>query len=50
MTKYSEPCGNMTSGGEGIEPLSKTEALAWLERHGDADLVEAYFGDMIEEA
>ena len=50
MTKYSEPCGNMTGGGEGIEPLSKTEALAWLERHGTAEQVEEYFGDMIEEA
>lgn len=50
MTKYSQPCGNMTGGGEGIIPLSKDEALAWAEAHADGDVIEEYFSDLIEEA
>ncbi|KKL99695.1 hypothetical protein LCGC14_1811880 [marine sediment metagenome] len=50
MTKYSEPCGDMTGGGEGIIVLSKREALAWLEEYTNGDAIETYFADIIEEA
>ena len=50
MTKYAEPCGNMTGGGSGIEPLSRDEALDWAEQHCDAEIIEKHFEDMIEEA
>jgi hypothetical protein len=38
------------SGGSGIRPLSKEDALEWAEQHLDADVVEAEFADMIEDA
>ena len=50
MTKYSEPCGNMTGGGSGIIPLTKEGALSWLEGHAFTDEIERYFSDLIEEA
>ncbi len=51
MSKYAEPCGNMTGGGSGIDPINKNEALLWCETHDiDSDVIEANFGDMIEEA
>ena len=50
MTKYSEPCGDMTGGGDGIIVLSKREALAWLEENTNGDAIETYFADIIEEA
>ena len=50
-TKYAVPCGsNSTSGSERIEPVSKEEALSWLEKHGSAEDIEKYFPEMIEEA
>ena len=51
MSKYAEPCGNMTCGGSGIEHFTKKDALLWCETHDiDADIIEKYFGDIIEEA
>ena len=50
MTKYSKPCGNMTGGGSDIIPLSKTEALHWMERYGEPEDIERYFSEMIEDA
>jgi len=49
MTKYSRPVGNMTDGGSDIFVLSKTEAIEWLERHGETEALEKYFADDIEE-
>ena len=43
MTKYSEPCGNMTGGGASIIALTKEEALMWCEQHLDADEFCQYF-------
>lgn len=50
MTKWSEPCGNnAVSGGSGIIPMNKAEALEWCEQHDiDADIIENYFH--VEEA
>jgi len=50
MTKYSVPCGNMTGGGSDIIPLSKRDALNWMESNGSSEDIEEYFSDLIEEA
>lgn len=50
MTKYSRPCGDMTSGGEGIIPLDSDSARAWLERHDMYAALEEHFGGTIEDA
>jgi len=51
MTKYAVSVGNnSTSGSSRIEPLSKEEALTWLESHGSAEDIEKYFPEMIKEA
>lgn len=50
MTKYSRPCGNMTSGGSGIIPLSPDEARSWLENKEETDALEQYFSDSLEDA
>ncbi len=44
MSKWSRPCGNMTSDGDGIELLSISDALAWCEdKDIDTDTVEIHF-------
>lgn len=51
MTMFSRPAGgNSTSGGSGLFPMDRDEAFAWAQRYLDEDKIEAYFGDMIEEA
>lgn len=50
MTKYSCPCGNLTGGGGGIFPLTRAEALKWMETHGETEAIEMHFADVIEEA
>jgi len=40
----------MRSGGEGIHPLDREEALEWAERYLPAANVEEHFGDVIEDA
>ncbi len=51
MTKYARKVdSNTTSGGAEIIPLSKEEALEWAEQNLDGEIVEAEFGDMIDEA
>lgn len=50
LSKYAQPCGNGSCGGEGIEPISEAVAKVWLE-HNDCILaLEEYFGDQLEEA
>ncbi len=51
MSRWSKPTidGNIM-GGEGILPLSKESALEWAEHHLDADTIDKYFGDMIQDA
>lgn len=36
--------------GEKIDPMTRNEAMAWAEQHLSPEVVEAEFGDMIEEA
>jgi len=48
-SKYAEPSGNMMGAGEGIIPLTKTEAFKWCERNAQ-DKVDIYFEDMITDA
>lgn len=44
MSRWSEPVGNMRSGGSGILPLTPEEALSWCEQHGiDADTIAEHF-------
>jgi len=50
MTKYSEPCGNMTREGSGIIPLSEMEALSWMENNGDIEDIEKHFSGLVKEA
>jgi hypothetical protein len=50
MSKYARPVGNMTSGGEGLEPITPKEAQEWLEAKGFTAELEEYFSDQIEEA
>ena len=42
---------NASNGGNDITPVTKKEALAWLELHNpDADAIEEYFADAVEDA
>ena len=42
---------NASNGGNDITPLTKKEALAWIEVHNpDADALEEYFADVLENA
>ena len=50
MSKYAQPCGDMTGGGSDITPLSAAVAREWLENKDFVDEMEAYFGDQIEDA
>ena len=52
MTRYARSIGqNEVGGGGAIIPLTKTEALAWLEAHNsDSDAIEEYFSDVVEDA
>jgi len=49
-TKYAENVGGAVYGGSKIMPLTEAEALAWGERHMDADAVAEHFAHMVEEA
>ena len=51
MSRFSRPAGqNALSGGEGLTPLSDADAMAWAEQYLDAEVVEAEFADVIEDA
>jgi len=50
MTRWSRAVGDMTGGGEGIEPLTEGEALEWCEEHGRNDVIEAHFGSLLTDA
>lgn len=50
MSKYARPVGNMTSGGDGLAPLTDDEAYQWLEDKGETELIEKHFPERIEEA
>lgn len=50
MTKYSEPAGDMRTGGEQIIPLSDDQAYDWLEKTDNTKALEEYFSDRIKDA
>jgi hypothetical protein len=50
LSSYATPYGNSYGGGEGIRPITREEALEWLESHDGGDAIEEHFSDMIEEA
>ncbi len=51
MSRFAQSAGqNEWTGGSDLIPMSKDEALEWAEAHLDADVVEEYFADMIEDA
>ena len=39
-----------TAWGDGIRPISKEQALEWLEHAGETEAIERYFTDSIEDA
>lgn len=50
LTKYATSHGNSRGSGEDITPMTREEAMAWLEQHdGVAALIE-HFSDSIEDA
>ena len=34
----------------GVIAVTEDEALSWMERHGDTDVIEEYFSHLLEEA
>ena len=51
MSRFARPAGvSGMTGGADLTPMSKEEALEWAEQFLDAELVEEFFGDMVEEA
>lgn len=52
MSRWSQAVGqNEWSGGEGILPVTREQALQWCEENDvDEAIIEHYFGDMIEDA
>ena len=52
MSKYATAVSqNEVGGGNAIIPLTKKEALAWLETHtSDSEAYEKYFADVLEDA
>jgi hypothetical protein len=50
MTRFARSAGNMTSGGDGLFPMSKEEALEWAEQYLSAEEIERAFEADIEDA
>jgi hypothetical protein len=50
LSKYARPVGNMTSGGDGLEPITAKEAQQWLEEKDYTEQLEAYFAEGLQEA
>ena len=48
MSKYSQSCGNMRSGGAEIILMTEAEAKKWAEKHLDCDEYEEIFGEVEE--
>ena len=49
-SRWARQHSNMWIEGSGIATLSKGEALSLAEEHAPTDVIEEFFGDMIEEA
>ena len=50
MSMFGSVSGDNRGYGERIQPMTKKEALAWAEEHLEADIIDEFFGDMIEDA
>jgi hypothetical protein len=51
MSRFSRSAGqNSWSGGSGIHPMTREEALEWAEQELSTEAVEAHFADVIEDA
>lgn len=53
MSRFATSHGNSSwSGGEGVHPMTKQEAFEWSQQElaHKPDIIEAHFGDMIEDA
>ena len=50
LSKYSEPCGDLQSGGQRLVPMTETEALTWCEDHQCERSIAASFSHLIEDA
>jgi hypothetical protein len=51
MTRWARKVdASSWTGGEGVLPMERDEALAWAEQHLSADEIEKHFGDAIEDA
>lgn len=50
MSRYGSVNGDNRGWGDRLEPMSKKDAFAWAENQLDADIIEKYFGDMIQDA
>lgn len=50
ISRYSESCGNSTSGGSDIIPMTTEDALNWCEEHDCEDSIEEYFSEFVVEA
>jgi len=49
-SRFSRSAGNGWTGGEGIIPLRRRDALAEAEKHASSEVIEEFFGDMLETA
>ena len=49
-SKYGINKGDYEIGGEGLDPISESEALETLERWEDVDAIDKHFSHMIKEA
>lgn len=47
-SEWAERYGTTYSSGSGLRPISASAALVWLERNGEADIIEEHFS--VEEA
>jgi hypothetical protein len=52
LSKYARSCegGRSRGGGSAITPMTRDEAIEWLEAHGEAEAIEKHFADAITEA
>ena len=50
LSSYATSYGRNKSSGEDIFPLTKEEALEWLEKMGFPNEIAEHFSDLIEEA
>lgn len=50
LSKYAESHGNSRGSGADITPMTREEAMAWLEQHNGVAALMEFFSDSIKEA